>query len=194
MNHYFVTVDGDNENSGMALDDAFRDIVHAVGELDDGGHPVDRRRRVPRAGRHRRQEPHPHPVGARAAGRHRREHPCLQRHARRGLEPRRHARRVRVRRQPSRRHPVRRDPRPWALHPPHHLQQPPRPPGRKPEVRDRCRSAAVPTGRASRSQTAKTPSAARGSTWYPACTRPRTVSSTSGSRTRPGGTDAGVVQ
>jgi hypothetical protein len=36
MNHYFVTVDGDNENSGMALDDAFRDIVHAVGELDDG--------------------------------------------------------------------------------------------------------------------------------------------------------------
>ncbi|MCW2762989.1 MAG: hypothetical protein JWR85_3190 [Marmoricola sp.] len=36
MNHYFVTVNGDNENSGLSLDEAFRDIVHAVAELGDG--------------------------------------------------------------------------------------------------------------------------------------------------------------
>ena len=36
MNHFFVTVDGDNDNDGTALDDAFRDIVHALGRLEDG--------------------------------------------------------------------------------------------------------------------------------------------------------------
>ncbi|CUR58443.1 hypothetical protein NOCA1140105 [metagenome] len=36
MPHYFVTTDGANTNSGTAADDAFRDIVHAVAQLEDG--------------------------------------------------------------------------------------------------------------------------------------------------------------
>ena len=96
MNHYVVTVDGDNENSGMALDDAFRDIVHAVGELDDGAtlsigdgvyHEqvvIDDKTASSSVGA---RDSRPSSTGASL--------PSAML-ARRGLEPRRHARRVRV--------------------------------------------------------------------------------------------------